>query len=309
MTSINSNEPNMPITQLPEDIFPAHSAASCPLIIHPYTAPVGAFRGRSMLNWNAISLVISGEKILHFAEKSVRVNENEFHILSAGNCIVTMNMSEKKPFSSILIFFSTLALEDFCLKYDEKIKQATLAETVAPQAYLAFEKDAFVLSYMNSLQVLLQTAPSVSCEMKQLKFEELLLYLLSKYPERLLGFLSNKAQKAVDLLIRKAAETAVSNPISVEDLSFICNMSISTFKRNFIKIYGIPPNQWLIKKRIELAKHYLIHHCIKPGEVFHQIGYENHASFSKKFKEIVGMTPREFQTRHFQFERKATVFE
>lgn len=299
----------MMITQLPEDIFPINKNTSDPFVVHAYTAPAGAFRGKSMLNWNAISLVISGEKILHFAEKSVTIKEDEFHILSSGNCIASMNLSGRKTFSSILVFFNTTALEDFCLKYDEKIKQAAQGCSISPQAYLTFEKDTFILNYINSLHVLLRMDSVLSKEMKRLKFEELMLYLLSRDPVKLLGFLADRPQKTIDLVIRKAAEGAIRNPINLDDLAFICSMSVSTFKRNFSKLYGMPPNQWFIQKRMELAKHYLVHHHIKPSEVYHLIGYGNHASFSKKFKEVVGITPSEFQARHLHLERNATAFE
>ena len=88
--------------------------------------------------------------------------------------------------------------------------------------------------------------------------------------------------------------------ISLEELAFLCNVSLSTFKRRFVKIYGSAPNKWILQKRMELAKK-LLHHNEKPGEVFYKVGYENHSSFSQSFKQAFGITPKQFQMRQLNF--------
>src|SRR5882724_2192984 len=109
----------MRITNLPQDIFPAKKLDS--IIFHHYSAPVGSFKGKSILQMNSISLVLSGEKTLLFADKSVFIKDDEFHFLSAGHCLASMQLSDKMVFSSILIFFDNKILADFYLKYDALI--------------------------------------------------------------------------------------------------------------------------------------------------------------------------------------------
>src|SRR3954469_25990150 len=92
------------ITNLPQDIFPSAKKLDN-IIFHSYSAPVGSFKGKSILQMNSISLVLSGEKTLLFADKSVFIKDDEFHFLSAGHCLASMQLSDKKIFSSILIFF------------------------------------------------------------------------------------------------------------------------------------------------------------------------------------------------------------
>ena len=75
----------MDIVNLPQDIFPSKDLSPESVIFHEYSPPVGAFKGKSILHKNAISLVISGEKTMHFTEKTVYARDTEFHFLSAGN--------------------------------------------------------------------------------------------------------------------------------------------------------------------------------------------------------------------------------
>jgi AraC family transcriptional regulator, exoenzyme S synthesis regulatory protein ExsA len=286
------------IFNLPRDIFLTNQDSGENIIFHYYAAPTGSFCGRSLLSQNAISLVMSGEKTMHFAEKTVQVNDREFHFLSSGNCLVSMKLNESIPFKSFLIFFDNSVLTDFYLKYQKRIGVIRGNQTIAPELYLAFKKDGFVLNFMDSLNLLFQAKAKISMEMKSLKFQELMLYLLENYPEKILSFQPSTRSELDDFEIRKAVESNITNNISVEELAFLCNLSLSTFKRRFAKIFHTSPNKWILQKRLELAKDLLQQHRGKPGEIFHQVGYENHSSFTKSFKQAYGITPQDFQKKH-----------
>ncbi|WP_374755933.1 helix-turn-helix domain-containing protein [Emticicia agri] len=87
------------------------------------------------------------------------------------------------------------------------------------------------------------------------------------------------------------------NNLTLEELAFLCNTSLSTFKRRFMKLYGMPPNKWILQRRMEKAAHLLKNYHIRTSEVFYQVGYENHSSFSQSFKHTFGKTPKEYQTQ------------
>ena len=286
---------DMTVFNLPQDIFPENKGQLDSIIIHDYSAPVGSFKGRSILHTNAISLVIDGEKTMLFAEQTVKIKNDTFHFLSAGNCIASMQLNEKKMFRSILIFFGNKTLADFFIKYDPLIRQLKDKYKFESEPYICLPKDAFVYNYIQSLQLLINQGISITAEMKQLKFDELMLHILVTQPKALLSFKPLKNNGFDDFEIRKAVETNIANNISVEDLAFLCNTSLSTFKRRFLKIYGTSPNKWILQRRMEMAKHLLLHHNEKPGEVYYKIGYETHSSFTQSFKQVYGVTPKDFQ--------------
>ena len=293
----------MNIFKLPDDIITEKGHQPGSIIFHNYAAPIGSFSGKSMLNKNAISLVISGEKTMHFAEKVVVVKDDEFHFLSTGNCLVSMKLSNQIQFKSILIFFDDITLTNFYLKYHQKIEAVKRKQKITSEAYLAFKKDAFVLHFIVSLQLLFQSNVAISDEMKQLKFEELMLHLLETYPLRLLSFQINKNHHFNDLEIRKVVETNITNNISVDEMAFLCNVSLSTFKRRFMTIYGTSPSKWMLQKRMELARDLLLHHKEKPSEIFYKVGYENHSSFTQSFKQTFGTTPKDFQLQQLNVQQ------
>ncbi len=252
---------------------------------------------------NAVSLVISGEKTMHFAERKIEIIDKEIHFLSAGNCLVSMKLSKKAPFRSVLIFFDNKILINFLLKYQTKINLLTKGQNISKEPFLTFSKDEFIQNYIASLGLHFQSKIEISYEMRLIKFEELMLHLLEKYPTKILAFQSLKNFELNDFEIRKVVENNITSNLSIEDLAFLCNVSLSTFKRRFLKIYGNSPNRWLLQKRMELAKEMLIYSKEKPGEIFYKLGYENHSSFSQSFKQIFGTTPKEFQLQNLDFQQ------
>lgn len=283
----------MAIINLPQDITPHQNIE--PIVFHHYTAALNSLKGKSILHTNAISLVMTGEKTMHFADRTVHIHDDEFHFLSSGNCLASVSISPLKKFSSVLIFFDNKVLTDFYVKYHAKVAPIKAAQKMTPEPYIAFKKDEFVLHFIQSLLLLFASGKPLSSAMQLLKFEELMLHLLENYPEQLLAFQNDKNHTLSDFEIRKAVETNIVNNMSIEELAFLCNTSLSTFKRRFTQIYGTSPKKWMLQKRMEMAKDLLHNEHIKPSDVFHRIGYENHSSFSESFKQNVGLTPKEFQ--------------
>lgn len=282
----------MDVTHLPQDIFSQGTPQQEKIIFHPYKAPMGSFRGRCILHCNAISLVIAGAKTMHFSERTVSVKSDEIHFLSAGNCMVTMNLDKQQVMESILIFFDNTALADFHLRY-----KVSTGDGNRTEPFLRFKKDQFIHHYITSLQLLLQSGTAMSGEMRRLKFEELMLYLLERYPTQLAAFPLSKSRDLEDLEIRRAVEANVLTGISLEELAFICNCSLSTFKRRFMAIYGVAPRAWFLQKRMEMAKEMIVQGGERPSEIYHKFGYETHSSFSQSFKQYFGVSPKDMITK------------
>ena len=283
----------MDAINLPYDRFPDHEREG--VLFYNFVAKAEEFRGRCVLHTNAISLVMSGCKTMTFADREVRIRPEEFHMMSAGNCIARIDIDTARKFQSILIFFSDAALSEIFMKDPDLQGRKVDGER---RSYLSFNKDPFVLNYIQSLALLLQPGEDFTVEMRQVKFEELMLYLFRKYPEQMLAFRGKSDVNFNDLQIREAVETNLYRNITLEELAFLCNLSLSTFKRRFLKIYGAAPSKWIMDRRIEQAKKLLIHHREKPGEVYPKVGYDNHSSFSKAFKKASGLTPRAFVERN-----------
>lgn len=287
------------IFTIPDDIFPRDL---CPVPIdktairfHYTTLPM--VKNRIRINKNLFSFLLEGEKVLHRPGKPLKVHAGQFLLMAEGNSLMTEQVSTGGKYISMLFFFDNSVFHNFFLKYPGLGENAGHSYGRGEEPIVCFDGDAFIQSYVESLQLMLGTTPFLQEELQLLKLEELLLYLAGNYPEALYSFRPSEQPDASEQQLKATVEGNLDHTITVEELAFLCNMSLSTFKRKFGRVYGTSPIKWLLQKRMELAADLLLHQQEKPSEVYHKVGYENHSSFTQSFKQVYGVTPREFQHR------------
>jgi AraC-like DNA-binding protein len=288
----------MNVINLPQDLNPAQYRAEDRVLIRPYTSPCNTKKNRVILHRNMINLLIEGRKTVIYGGQTTTVNNNAILFLAAGSCLTTNVKSDNGNFQSVLLYFSDDALLDFYMKYDRLVQAQQQHKQLPAASFVTFEKDVFLRNYIDSLRHLLQLGQPLPQEICILKFEELLLYLLQTAPDTLLQLKANATGSMQDFEIRKAVEGNITRPVTVEELAFLCSMSLSTFKRRFMKIYGTSPQRWLLEQKMQVAARLLLDQQAKPGDVYDQVGYESHSSFTKAFRQIFGMTPSAYQEQN-----------
>lgn len=77
----------------------------------------------------------------------------------------------------------------------------------------------------------------------------------------------------------------------LERFSYLTGRSLSTFKRDFRKIFNETPQRWLTRKRLELAYYQLAEKKMKPIDACYESGFENLSHFSFAFKKQYGVAP------------------
>lgn len=85
----------------------------------------------------------------------------------------------------------------------------------------------------------------------------------------------------------------------LEKFSYLTGRSLTTFKRDFEKIYKTTPQRWLTEKRLKLAYHLMFESDQKPTEVYREAGFENLSHFSSAFKKRFGFAPRSLTVKKF----------
>ena len=81
--------------------------------------------------------------------------------------------------------------------------------------------------------------------------------------------------------------------LPLERFGYLTGRSLTTFKRDFHKIYNVTPQRWLTQKRLDLAYYQLAENKKKPVDVYLETGFENLSHFSFAFKKQIGVTPTE----------------
>ena len=87
--------------------------------------------------------------------------------------------------------------------------------------------------------------------------------------------------------------------ISLDDLSKQAGLSKYHLSREFKKLTGFPPNDYLIQLRMEHARNLLVNSSLPIGQIGQLSGFENEAYSSRLFKQKTGNSPSVYRERFF----------
>jgi AraC-like DNA-binding protein len=165
-----------------------------------------------------------------------------------------------------------------------------------------FSKDMFtgkpcVISknYVDGIMYYFYNPHVVTDEIIEIKIKEILLLLLSSKKAKEIALLLEHFVNRRTASFKKVIETHVLSDISLEELSQLCNMSLSTFKRHFKKIYKCTPNEYIYDKRLENSKKLLAISEKSIDDVAILSGFKTTAHFSRKFKEKFEIPPSQYK--------------
>jgi len=94
-------------------------------------------------------------------------------------------------------------------------------------------------------------------------------------------------------------EEHLREPVSLLKLAKLARLSQHHFCRAFKQSFGIPPHQYLVQRRMEVAKLLLASRTNSVTDIALSLGYAQTSSFSSSFRKTTGWTPtvyrREFE--------------
>jgi AraC-like DNA-binding protein len=255
--------------------------------VYDYQSEQEINKQQIILNQNTFSFLTHGTKEVYFDNSTLSIDNSHFLLMKAGHCLMTEKLSTIKNYRSVLLFFSNESL----LKISRKtsISSTKLKET---KSVYSFKYDAFIQRFVSSLLDISKLSKNIQEKLLEVKLEEIILYLTEIYGTTfvfsLLSNGNNSAQK-----ISQTVESNLLSKLTIPELAFLCNMSVSTFKREFEKCYAESPIKWFQNKRLEHA-HFLIHQEQKnASEIYYEVGYENLSSFIQAYKSKYSITPKQ----------------
>jgi AraC-like DNA-binding protein len=101
--------------------------------------------------------------------------------------------------------------------------------------------------------------------------------------------------------LRKAADllrTTLPDKLSMDHVATACKLSVSHFVRAFKVSTGLPPHQWVLAARIEMARNLLANSTISLVDVAYECGFADQSHFTRMFGRIVGTTPGVWRREH-----------
>lgn len=90
-------------------------------------------------------------------------------------------------------------------------------------------------------------------------------------------------------------ESNFQNDISVEDIAGVCGLNRSYFGKIFKDVIGRTPQEFLLNYRMIKAAELLKLSRLSIGDISVSVGYDNQLHFSRAFKKVYGISPRNWR--------------
>ncbi len=258
--------------------------------IFDYKSSENIKKQRITLSKHTFSFLIEGQKEVVGSKNSIAVVNTSFLLMQSGRCLMTEKLSPvNKNYRSILLFFSNENIFNFIRTFEIKVNQNQSKKSV-----YSFPYDDFLKSYLKSIIQISKLPRKKQKNLLRIKLEEILIYLIEKNGSGFLHAMFNQNNQQNQKLI-SVVETNKLNKLSIKELAFLCNMSVSSFKRAFVKQYKQPPIKWFQDQRLAYASVLLRQERKRPSDIYLDIGYDSLSSFIQAFKSKYGQTPKQYQ--------------
>jgi AraC-like DNA-binding protein len=277
---------------LPDDLLKGAPQEIGELAIFDYEVPNTVMKNKINLNKHVISFLVDGQKDLRFADKTVSIDTTRALFIASGNFLLTEHIGSK-CFKCLFFFFSQKKVSDFLIKHYPFVKDKEPGISTAKDFYFQLERDSYINQFIHSLYQTISLNEPLHQSILSLRLEEILLYLGEKHKQPFVNYLRSLLADERSLSFRSVVEQNICSNLSLEELAFLCNMSLSTFKRKFMDIYEVPPGKWLQKERLKKARELMLDKKLKASEIYLDFGYNNLSSFSIAFKNEFGFSPKD----------------
>lgn len=258
------------------------------ITVYDFKMTKDVIKSKVNLTMHMFSFLQIGNKQVHFADTSVEVNDKQSVIIKNGNCLMTELLSDGPLYFCKLLFFTDNHIETFLKKHNLKSDLKNLKST----PHFIIENDDFIKTFVISLANLYKEKNTFLKSLLIIKFEEIMIYLVGKYGDNFLSYIQSLVSDN-NSSFRNVVETNVYSNLKLEEIAFLCNMSLSTFKRHFILEFDASPGKWLQHKRLVKAKEILEKGEQKSSEIYKEFGYNNLSNFSIAFKNQFGISPKD----------------
>ena len=100
----------------------------------------------------------------------------------------------------------------------------------------------------------------------------------------------------------QAMHTHLHQVLTLEDMASVAYLSPFHFNRVFRHLTGIPPGEFLSALRFQAARRLLLTTSLSVTDICFEVGYTSLGSFTSRFTQLVGLSPRLLRQRAQAFE-------
>jgi AraC-like DNA-binding protein len=152
-----------------------------------------------------------------------------------------------------------------------------------------------VRNYFQGLTPIFRNVEAVTEDLLILKLNEILLLLLKTPNSEPISQIMRSLFSKREFTFKEIVDAHICEPLTLEHLAALTNHSLSSFKREFKRVYGATPGSYIIKKRIEKVAEQLKYSDESINIIGYECGFKSPSHLTRVFKSRYAMTPKEYR--------------
>lgn len=167
---------------------------------------------------------------------------------------------------------------------------------ITPVNYNKVKASEVLKNYINSLQFYFKNPELVSEEILKIKIKELIIVLAkTDNADAIHGLLAGMFTKD-EINFKEVIEANLYNNFSLIELATLTNLSLSSFKREFVKHYDSSPAKYIKQRKLQRAAKLLKSTALRVSDIAFDCGFVDLGHFSKSFQKNYKVTPSDYRT-------------
>jgi AraC-like DNA-binding protein len=243
------------------------------------------YEGELFIRQHVVEYIVSGTSNVYFGGKSQHYKAGDFRFAVKNR----LSKFTKEPvpggtYQSIVICIDQGTLEDLLGQFGKKDPLPHCFDNV-----FKLNPNHHFQNYIDSLLPYLKYGDTIDKQLIKTKIREAVLVFLGANPglKNLLFDFSEPGK--IDLEAYMDEHYQYNGDL--QHFAYLTGRSLSTFKRDFGKIYRTTPGKWLSQKKLEYAYYLLKEKKRKSTEVYLEAGFNDYSHFLFAFKKFFGASP------------------
>ncbi|MGN7758853.1 helix-turn-helix domain-containing protein [Chryseobacterium sp. 22532] len=157
--------------------------------------------------------------------------------------------------------------------------------------------DFLIHKYIEGLLFYFENPALINEEILILKLKEIILLLSQTQEAETIQAILSQLFSPTSYTFRQIIENNLFSPVSIEELAHKTNLSISSFKREFKKLYNNSPASYIKTKRLERAAELLLISNERVSNIAFECGFNDLANFTKSFHDKYNTSPTNYRSK------------
>ncbi len=248
--------------------------------------------GMSCLHRNHSHVLVymySGELEIKEREKITRLHKGDCAFIRKDFSVQLTKQGYKgQQFKAIFLMFTAQFLRDFYSKLDKRLLPKDAHRSRVSLCKLPSSRPDIV-SLFESMTPYFNSGVQPTDDLLRLKMVEGMYVLLNTDKDLCASLFDFVDPWKIDIM--DFMEKNYMNDLTLKEIANYTGRSLATFKRDFSKLSDLPPQKWIVRRRLEAAHALIQSGRRKVTEICFSVGFKNLSHFSKAYKGMYGCSP------------------